>query len=86
VATAQLPLKNRSKWPSSGLQLPMIQQQIAGPSCAISFISSGKQQLMTTQIRNCHSTKFALALNTVSRNLTKVNKIAALIGHCACAA
>jgi len=34
----------------------------------------------------CCSIKFALDLNTGNGNLTEVNKIAALIGHRACAA
>ena len=84
AATARLPLKNCSKWLSSGHQLPVFQRQSADPACTIS--ASGKWQPMTTQIRNCRSTKFALDLNTGSRNLTGVNKIAALIGHCAVAA
>jgi len=78
----KLPLKNRSKWPSSGRQLPVIQWPNADPECAI-FSASGRQQPMTTQIRNCRSTKFARNLNTGSGNLSAVNKIAALIGHCA---
>ena len=78
AATGRLLLKNHSKWPSSGRQLPLIQWQSADPTCAISA-PSGKPQPTTTQIRNWHSTKFALDLNT--GNLTEVNKFAALIGH-----
>jgi len=41
---------------------------------------------MTMQIQICHFTEFALDLNIGSGNLSKVNKITAMIGHCACAA
>jgi len=41
---------------------------------------------MTTETRDCRSSKFALDLNTESENLTEVNKIATQIGHCTCAA
>jgi len=41
---------------------------------------------MRTQIQNYRSTKFTLDLNTGSRNLIGVNKIATLIDHCTCAA
>ena len=41
---------------------------------------------MTTHIRVHHSMKFALDLNTGSRNLSRVNSIDTLIGRCACAA
>jgi len=80
AATARLPLKNRSKWLSSGRRPPVIQRQSADPACAISAPSS-KRRPMTTQIRICVSTKLALDLNTESENLTQLNKIVALIGH-----
>jgi len=54
-------------------------------SCMRYFFSVSKLQPMTMQIQNCCSTKFALDLNSGSGNLTEVNKIAALIDHCACA-
>ena len=76
-------LKPHSKWSSSGRQLPVSQRLSAVLACASAL---GKRQQMTTQIRNCRSPKFALCLNTGSGNLTTVNKIAALIGHRACAA
>jgi len=41
---------------------------------------------MTTQIRNCGSTKSALDLNIGSGDLTEANEVAALIGHRAYAA
>jgi len=41
---------------------------------------------MTTQIRICRSTEFALDLNIGNKKLIEVNKIVALNGHCACAA
>jgi len=49
AATTCLLLKNHSKWPSSGRQLPVIQRQNANPACAISS-ASGTQQPMTKQI------------------------------------
>jgi len=73
---------NRSKWLSSGCQLPVIQQQNVDPIRTISSVS-GKWQPMTTQIRICYFTKFAL--NAGRGNLFEVNKIDALIGHCTCA-
>jgi len=83
ATTTRLPPKNRSKWLSNGRQLPVNQRQNANPACA-AFSTSGKQQPMTTQIRNCRSIKFARDLNTGSGNLTEVNKIAALIGWSLC--
>jgi len=50
------------------------------------YSASDKWRPMTAQIRFCHSTKFALDLNTGSRNLAEVNKINTLIGHCTCTA
>ena len=47
---------------------------------------SGKRQPITTQIRNCGSTKSALDLNIGSGDLTEANEVAALIGHRAYAA
>jgi len=45
-----------------------------------------QRQVSRNQWKNfCHSIKFGLDLNTGGGNLSKVNKIAALIGHCACA-
>jgi len=38
AATAGLPLKNHSKWPSSGRQRPIIQQRNADPARAISSV------------------------------------------------
>jgi len=74
AATVRLPAKNRSKWPSSGRQLLVIQRQSADPACAISLVS-GKRQPMTTQIQNCRSTELALDLSAGSGNLTKVYKL-----------
>ena len=54
----------------------------ADAECAISS-ASDKRQPMTTQIRICCCTKFALDLKTGTTILSKVNKIDALIGHCA---
>jgi len=76
---------HHSKWPSSGHQLSVIQWQNADPACPISSVS-GKRQPMAMQIGVCRSTKFALDINTGSGNLSGVNKLAALIGHCTCAA
>ena len=63
--TARSPLKNCSKWPSSGYQRPVIQRQSADHACAISSLS-GKWQKLIRQIKNCRSAKFDLALNTGS--------------------
>jgi len=73
AATTRLPLKNRSKWLSSGRQLPVTQWQNRNLACAISS-ASGKRQPITTRIRVCHSIKFALGLNTRGGNLSEVNK------------
>ena len=67
---------------SRGRQLPVIQRQTVDPACAISS-ASGKRQPMTTQIQISHSSELGLDPNTVSGNLPEVNKINALIGHCA---
>ena len=53
--------------------------------CNISS-ASGKQHPTTLRIRICRSTKLALDLNIEGGNLSKENKIDALIGHCTCAA
>jgi len=50
AATTRLPPNNRSKWSSSGRQLPVIQRQNGDLAHAISS-APGKQQPMTMQIR-----------------------------------
>ena len=84
ATTTRLPLKSRLNWPSSGRQFTVIQRQSADPARAVSS-ASGKRQSMTKQIRVCCSIEFALDSNKGSENSSEVNKIAALIGHCACA-
>jgi len=45
----RLQMKNRSKWPSSGRHLPVIERQNAVPASAISS-ATGERQPMITMI------------------------------------
>ena len=63
-----------------------VQWQSTDTACAISSASGKRQPSVTTQIRICRPTNFALDLSTGSGNLSEVNKINTLIGHCTCAA
>ena len=55
-------------------------------SCMRYFFSARQAATNDNTIRICRSSKFALDLNTRSRNLSEVNKIDALTGYCTCAA
>jgi len=83
TATARLSFKNRSKWLSSGRQLPVIQRQSADPACAISSASASA----TTTNDNADS---KLQLYQVrpwpKHRKRKSNRLTALIGHRAYAA
>jgi len=74
----RLPLKNRSRWPSSERQLLVNQWKNASSV-------SGERQRRITRIWICCSIDFVFHLFTRSGNLPEVNAIYAIIGcrHCA---